>query len=117
MKTISPTNPEPQSAPKYWRSLEELAESPSFRPWIEREFPEGASESDPQSRREFVKVMGASLLLGGLMTGCRRPVEKIEPFARNPEGYTHGVAQFYATSMPTRSGAIPLVVRTSEGWK
>jgi molybdopterin-containing oxidoreductase family iron-sulfur binding subunit len=116
MKTIPPTNPTPDTGPKYWRSLDELAESPSFRPWIEREFPAGASElSDPQSRREFVKVMGASLLLGGLMTGCRRPVEKIEPFTRNPEGYTHGVAQFYATSMPTRSGAIPLVVRTSEG--
>jgi molybdopterin-containing oxidoreductase family iron-sulfur binding subunit len=96
--------------------LEELAESPSFKPWVEREFPAGASElTDAQSRREFVKVMGASLLLGGLATGCRRPVEKIEPYAKLPDGYIHGVAQHYATSMPTRSGALPLVVKTSEG--
>jgi MoCo/4Fe-4S cofactor protein with predicted Tat translocation signal len=116
MKTIPPTNPEPESGPKYWRSLDELAESPSFRPWIEREFPAGASElTDAQTRREFVKVMGASLLLGGLVTGCRRPVEKIEPYAKLPEDYIHGVSQYYATSMPTRSGAIPLVVRSHEG--
>src|SRR5712671_6595566 len=58
--------------------------------------------------------MGASLLLGGLATGCRRPVEKIEPYAKVPDGYIHGVSQYYATSMPTRSGAIPLVVRAQE---
>ncbi len=116
MKTIPPQNPEPDRGPKYWRSLDELAESPSFRPWVEREFPAGASELlDGQSRRDFVKVMGASLLLGGLATGCRRPVEKIEPYAKLPEGYIHGVAQHYATSIPTRSGAIPLVVRSHEG--
>lgn len=116
MKTIPPTNPEPDRGPKYWRSLDELAESPSFRPWVEREFPAGASElTDPQSRREFVKVMGASLLLGGLATGCRRPVEKIEPYAKLPDGYIHGVSQFYATSLSTGNGAIPLVVRASEG--
>jgi MoCo/4Fe-4S cofactor protein with predicted Tat translocation signal len=116
MKTIPPKNPEPDRGPKYWRSLEELAESPSFKPWVEREFPSGASQLlDPTSRREFVKVMGASLLLGGLATGCRRPVEHIEPYAKLPDGYIHGVSQYYATSMPTRSGAIPLVVRSHEG--
>ena len=114
MKTISPKTPE--SGPKYWRSLDELAGSPNFEPWLHREFPQGASEwSDPQSRREFVKVMGASLLLGGLATGCRRPVEHIEPYTKLPDGYIHGVAQYYATSMSTRSGALPLVVRASEG--
>src|SRR4051812_3557718 len=116
MKTIPPKNPEPDRGPKYWRSLDELAESPSFQPWVEREFPQGASQLlDPASRREFVKVMGASLLLGGLVTGCRRPVEHIEPYAKLPDGYIHGVSQYYATSMPTRSGAIPLVVRAHEG--
>jgi MoCo/4Fe-4S cofactor protein with predicted Tat translocation signal len=116
MKTIPPKNPEPDRGPKYWRSLDELAESPSFKPWLDREFQDGASElPDGQSRREFVKVMGASLLLGGLATGCRRPVEKIEPYSKLPEGYIHGVSQYYATSMPTRSGAVPLVVRSHEG--
>src|SRR5258706_169058 len=67
MKTIPPTCPEPEFGRKYWRSLDQLAETPEFRQWVEREFPEGASDlSDPVSRRHFVKIMSGSLLLGGL---------------------------------------------------
>ncbi|HTL18388.1 MAG TPA: TAT-variant-translocated molybdopterin oxidoreductase, partial [Patescibacteria group bacterium] len=116
MKTIPPPCPEPDTGPKYWRSLDQLAETPEFREWAQREFPAGASElSDPTSRRNFVKIMSASFLLAGLGGGCRRPVEKILPFGRMPENYIHGVPQFYATARPTRSGAVPLVVKTSEG--
>src|ERR1051325_11201398 len=89
---------------QYWRGLDELAETPEFKQWVEREFPEGASEwSDPVSRRHFVKIMSASFLLGGMGlagSGCRRPEEKIEPFGKMPENYVHGVAQYYATAMP-----------------
>jgi molybdopterin-containing oxidoreductase family iron-sulfur binding subunit len=117
MKTIPPPCPEPEIGPKYWRSLEQLSDTPQFRQWMEREFPSGASElSDPVSRRNFVKVMSASFLLAGLgVTGCRRPVEKIYPFAKMPENYTYGVAQYYATAMPWRRGAVPLVVKSNEG--
>ena len=41
MKIIPPTCPEPESGRKYWRSLEQLAETPEFRLWAEREFPAG----------------------------------------------------------------------------
>ena len=104
MKTIPPNCSEPESGPKYWRSLDQLAETPEFRQWVEREFPSGASEfTDPVSRRNFVKVMSASFLLAGLgVTGCRRPVEKIYPFAKMPENYTYGVPQYFATAMPSR---------------
>lgn len=117
MKTIPPPCPEPETGPKYWRSLDQLAETPAFRDWVEREFPAGASElTDPVSRRHFVKIMSASFLLAGFgLTGCRRPEEKILPFGRMPEGYVHGVAQHYATAMPTRRGAIPLLVKSHEG--
>ena len=81
MKTIPPTCPEPETGRKYWRSLDQLAETPEFRQWVEREFPAGASEwTDPVSRRHFVKIMSASFLLAGLglaRRGCRRPEEKI----------------------------------------
>ena len=73
---MNPTKPETGRA--YWRSLDELADTPEFRQWLEREFPEGASELDPVSRRHFVKIMSASFLLAGIglgATGCRRPVE------------------------------------------
>jgi MoCo/4Fe-4S cofactor protein with predicted Tat translocation signal len=117
MKTIPPPCPEPESGPKYWRSLEQLAETPEFRTWVEREFPAGASEfSDPIGRRHFVKIMSASFLLAGLgMSGCRRPEEKILPFGKAPNDYLHGVPQFFATSMPDRGSVIPLLVKSSDG--
>lgn len=119
MKTIPPSCPEPESGRQYWRSLDHLAETPEFQQWLEREFPQGASEwTDPVSRRHFVKIMSASFLLAGFGlagTGCRRPESRILPFAKMPENYIHGVPQFYATAMPTRSGALPLVVRSNEG--
>jgi MoCo/4Fe-4S cofactor protein with predicted Tat translocation signal len=119
MKTIPPVLPEPETGRTYWRSLDELAETPEFRQWVEREFPAGASEwTDPVSRRHFVKIMSASFLLGGLGfagSGCRRPVERIFPFSKMPENYVHGVPQYYATAMPTRGSAIPLVVKSTDG--
>jgi len=119
MKTIPPTCPEPETGRKYWRSLDDLSRTPEFRQWIEREFPAGASElTDPVSRRHFVKIMSASFLLAGFGlagSGCRRPEQKILPFSKMPENYIHGVAQYFATAMPTRGSAIPLVVKSHEG--
>ncbi|MGA1354905.1 MAG: TAT-variant-translocated molybdopterin oxidoreductase, partial [Candidatus Limnocylindrus sp.] len=48
----------------YWRSVEDLTQTPEFKEWMHREFPEGASElgSDAE-RRNFMKVMGASFAL------------------------------------------------------
>src|SRR2546421_1306868 len=119
MKIIPPTCPEPEFGRKYWRSVEELERTPEFQNWLEREFPAGASEwTDPVSRRHFVKIMSASFLLAGLglgASGCRRPEQRIYPFSKMPENYVHGVAQFYATAMPTRGGAIPLVARSNDG--
>jgi molybdopterin-containing oxidoreductase family iron-sulfur binding subunit len=117
MKTIPPPCPVPDTGPKYWRSLDQLADTPEFRQWAEREFPSGASElTDPVTRRSFVKLMSASCLLAGFgLTGCRKPVENIYPFSKMPEGYVHGVAKFYATSMPTRGSAVPLLARSDDG--
>ncbi len=118
-KTIPPTCPEPETGRRYWRSLDQLAQTPEFRQWLEREFPQGASEfTDEVSRRHFVKIMSASFMLAGLglgAVGCRRPVEKLEPFGQQPENYVYGVPNFYATAMPTRAGAVPLVAKSYEG--
>ena len=119
-KIIPPKCPEPETGRQYWRSLDELAEKPEFREWLEREFPAGASEmTDPVSRRHFVKIMSASFMLAGLglaASGCRRPLEKLEPFGKQPEEfYVYGLPQFYATSMPTREGAIPLLAKSYDG--
>jgi molybdopterin-containing oxidoreductase family iron-sulfur binding subunit len=108
------------SGRRYWRSLDELADQPEFKDWLHREFPVGASElvEDGQSRRNFLKIMSASFAFAGIATlgaGCRRPEEKLEPFGKQPENYTFGDAQYFATAMPTRTGAIPLVVKSYEG--
>jgi molybdopterin-containing oxidoreductase family iron-sulfur binding subunit len=96
-----------------------VTEAPEFRQWLEREFPRGASEwTDPVSRRHFVKIMSASFLLAGMGlagSGCRRPVEHLEPFGKQPENYVYGTSQYYATAMATRGGAVPLLARSYEG--
>ena len=116
----TPTNSTPANGRRYWRSLDELADQPEFKDWLHREFPVGASElvEDGQSRRNFLKIMSASFAFAGIATlgaGCRRPEEKLEPFGKQPENYTFGDAQYFATAMPTRTGAIPLVVKSYEG--
>jgi molybdopterin-containing oxidoreductase family iron-sulfur binding subunit len=117
MKTIPPPCPVPDVGPKYWRSMDQVADTPEFRQWVEREFPSGASElKDPVTRRNFVKLMSASFLLAGFgLTGCRKPLENIYPFSKMPEGYVHGLAKFYATAMPTRATAVPLLAKSNDG--
>ena len=119
MKKIPPPCPEPMTGPKYWRSLDQLADKPEFRQWMEKEFPAGASLApEGESRRSWMKLMSASFMLaglGGFATGCRRPEENLMPFAKQPEGYVHGKAQHFATAMPTRSSAVPVVVKSYEG--
>ena len=55
----------------YWRSLDELAATPEFQDLMEREFSRQAvgwsEDEDPvKGRRNFLKLMGASLALAGL---------------------------------------------------
>ena len=99
----------------YWRSLNQLADTPEFRSFLEREFPEGASElPDQMNRRKFLTLMGASMAMAGLVS-CRRPVEKIVPYVKAPEEIIPGVAKHYATTMPFGTSAYGLIVESHEG--
>lgn len=119
MKTIPPTDTTPVTGRHYWRGLDQLADTPEFKQFLQREFPENASElTDPVSRRHFVKIMSASFALAGIglgATGCRRPEDKLLPFGKAAENFVHGTSQHFATAMPTRGGAIPLVAKSYEG--
>jgi MoCo/4Fe-4S cofactor protein with predicted Tat translocation signal len=102
---------------RYWRSIEELAESPVVAELVQREFPHAASEwDDAHSRRNFLMLMGASLALAGLQ-GCEKPSQdqKIVPYIKPPEGVTPGIPLFFATSMPFRGYSRPLLVTSREG--
>ncbi|MGD9899280.1 MAG: TAT-variant-translocated molybdopterin oxidoreductase, partial [Calditrichaceae bacterium] len=100
---------------EYWRSLDQLAETPEFQEFLHREFPENASEMiSPVSRRKFLTLMGASIAFAGL-AGCRRPVEKIVPYVIAPENIVPGIPMHYATTMPFGLNSYGLVVENHEG--
>jgi molybdopterin-containing oxidoreductase family iron-sulfur binding subunit len=90
----------PAGERRLWRSLDELENEPAFLDYLHREFPEQASVfEDPEGRREFLKVMGASLALAGL-TGCtRQPTEVVVPYVKLPENLVPGKPLFFATAL------------------
>src|SRR5215470_16408768 len=101
--------------PKFWRTLEELADQEAFGELLEREFPRQASEwVDPVTRRNFLKLAGASMALAGLAGCTRQPLEQILPYVRRPEHFIPGTHIFYATAMPAHGQALHLVVETHE---
>ena len=119
VKTGQVSNP---AEAQYWRSIGQAAGTPEDLDWAANEFPEGAAEAGQDfSRRDFLKLMGASAGLAGagmLGVGCRRPEENIVPFGSEQvpgQDYVHGVPMHFATAMPTRRGAVPLLVESNEG--
>ncbi len=104
----------------YWRSLEQLENSSEFQQLVEREFPEGITESgddvvaEDVSRRGFLSAVAASVALAGL-TSCRKPVTKILPFNKRPEGFKPGTPQFYATTLSRSGYGIGVLVKSSDG--
>ena len=84
---------------EYWRSLEELADSPVLEEFVRREFPQHAEEwNDPVERRTFLKLMGASLALAGLSGCVIQPPEKIVPYVKQPEEEVPGKALYFEQS-------------------
>jgi len=104
------------SGKRYWRSIEELAGDPHFEDLLHREFPRAASEWDESvDRRDFLKLMGASIALAG-MAGCgRAPEQHIVPYVKQPDGLILGKPQQYATVMPFGADAVGILVESHEG--
>jgi molybdopterin-containing oxidoreductase family iron-sulfur binding subunit len=101
---------------EYWRSLEAVAETPEFKDFLHREFPQQASEwLDPVGRRGFLRLMGASLALAGVSACTRQPTEELVPYVRQPEELVPGKPLFYATAMPFSGAGMGLLVESHEG--
>lgn len=111
---------ESTSTPKYWLSLEQWRNDEGFKELAQREFMNSPLAEDNQTpaggwaRREFLKLMGASLALSTF--GCiRRPVEKIVPYAKRPKEIIPGLPNYYASTFVDGYDVVGTVVRTREG--
>jgi molybdopterin-containing oxidoreductase family iron-sulfur binding subunit len=100
---------------KYWRSVDELANTPEFQEAVEREFP-GSPHAwgDDVSRRGFLKFMGASAALAGLAGCTKQPDEPIYPYIKQPEDLILGKPNYFATAFPFVTGAVPLLVKSDQ---
>ena len=113
---MPPVSEQQSSGRAYWRSLVELSHEAQGRDLPGDEFLTGALESlTSVERRQFLKIMGASLALAGL-SSCRRwPEEKIVPYSRRPAGRTPGVPVRYATGMELGGLGLGLLVTSVDG--
>ena len=104
-----------KSGKRYWKSLDELADTPAFQELMQEEFPRQASAGewvDSVSRRGFLKVMGASFALAGLAGCTKQPDEPIFPYVKQPEDLVLGKPMYFATAHPFPTGAIPVLVKS-----
>ena len=103
---------------KYWMSLEQWRKDPEFQKLVENEFQSSPLQSsdgqDGWARREFLKLMGASIALTSF--GCvRRTAQKIIPYAKKPNEVIHGLPNFYASSYIDGQEGLGIVVTTRDG--
>src|SRR5579864_1967663 len=99
--------------PRFWRGLDELADTPEFRNHKENEFPHGATDPNAKlDRRDLLKVMAASAAFAGL-SGCTKlPTQKIVPYVRQPEQIIPGKPLFYATAVTLGGVATGVLVES-----
>ncbi len=101
---------------QYWQSLEEIAQTDGFQAWLEDEFPDRATLKT-LDRRDFLKYMGASLLMASL-AGCRSvfmPQQKVVPYVKAPEDILDGESLYFATASMRGGYATGILVRSTMG--
>ena len=106
------------AGPEFWLSLEQYNGDPEFAKRAENEFLSSPYSSedgkDGFARRDFLKLMGASIAMA--TTACiRRPVQKIIPYAQAPAAYIPGIPNFYASTWFDGVEGYGLLVKTMDG--
>lgn len=99
----------------YWRSLNELANNDEFEQLVRQEFPRQASLLGVLNRRDFLKVLGASLALAGLTSCAPQPTGKILPYTVPPEQLVPGKSNYFASAMVQDGYAKGVLIETSMG--
>ncbi|MFN4034341.1 MAG: TAT-variant-translocated molybdopterin oxidoreductase, partial [Fimbriimonadales bacterium] len=101
---------------RFWRSLSELEGDPEFEALLKQEFPRQAAPlGDFVSRRQFLKLMGASMALAGLSACGYKPQEPVIARPKTPTDRTVGVSNYYATAVLTNGYAMGVLGRVYEG--
>jgi molybdopterin-containing oxidoreductase family iron-sulfur binding subunit len=105
-------------SPRYWMSLEQWRQDPEFLKFAESEFQSSPLQSEDGkggwARREFLKLMGASMALTTF--GCiRRPAQKIIPYAKKPPEVVHGIPNYYASAYADGLEGLGILVTTRDG--
>src|SRR3954470_16969925 len=103
-----------------WRTLEELRGTAAHFDALHREFAPLASEwPDGPSRRNFLKLMGASVALAGASAGIggcgQDPDEQIVPYVIPPEQVVAGKALYFASAMPMAGYGKGVLVESNMG--
>ena len=102
---------------EYWVNLEQYNNDPEFWKAAEAEFqssPLRGEKEEGWARREFLKLMGASVAMAS--AGCiRRPVQKIVPYNKQPEEVVLGVANYYTAAVYDGLEPLSVLVKTKEG--
>ncbi|HWV01875.1 MAG TPA: TAT-variant-translocated molybdopterin oxidoreductase, partial [Devosia sp.] len=101
---------------RFWRSLDDLSRTPSFRVKLGREFPDIAARfgrAVGTDRRTALKLLGASLLMAGV-AACKAPAG-IAPYVDQPENIIPGRPRFFATAMPLDGYAMGVIAESHEG--
>ncbi|MGL4609574.1 MAG: TAT-variant-translocated molybdopterin oxidoreductase [Trueperaceae bacterium] len=102
----------------YWLGLEELSNTHEFQEFLNEEFPrQSVAYENSVDRRDFMKLLGASLALAGL-TSCVRPVrpsEKIVPYVKAPEEMIPGRPLFFASAMNQGGYAMGVIAESHQG--
>jgi molybdopterin-containing oxidoreductase family iron-sulfur binding subunit len=100
---------------EYWRSLNELAEQKDFESLVKQEFPRQAALLGTLGRRDFLKLMGASLALAGLAACVPQPATKILPYTKPPEELVPGQPVYFASTMVQDGYAKGVLIETTMG--
>ena len=102
---------------RQWRSLEQLADDPSFVARVVQEFPSLADAlAVPSDRRRVLKLMAAAVAMGGL-SGCDigEPEGHLTPAVRVPPNIIPGLPNFYSTANVVNGYAAGVVVKHQMG--
>ncbi|MEO8383085.1 MAG: TAT-variant-translocated molybdopterin oxidoreductase [Acidobacteriota bacterium] len=105
---------------EFWRSLEDLSRSDVFDDFMHGEFPQQAqalgrgaetAEDKGVDRRNFMKLMGASVAMAGL-AACKQPIDAIVPYVNQPENLVPGRPLFFASAMTLGGYATGVLVES-----